>query len=263
MLKIENLTKTFDPGTVNQKKVIDHLNLQISAGDFVTVIGGNGAGKSTMLNLICGVYPADAGKIILAGKEIQDMPEHKRAKDFGRVFQDPLMGTAANMQLAENLALAFRRGKRRGLSWGISEDEHELYQKRLATLGLGLEDRLNDKIGLLSGGQRQAVTLLMATLNAPKLLLLDEHTAALDPNTAEIVLNLTDQIINEQNLTALMVTHNMQAAIDHGNRLIMMDKGNIIYDVRGPEKQKLKVEDLLRLFQELSGSGSFSDSMLG
>ncbi|MGI6560535.1 MAG: ABC transporter ATP-binding protein [Saccharofermentanales bacterium] len=263
MLKIENLTKTFDPGTVNEKRVIDQLNLQISQGDFITVIGGNGAGKSTMLNLICGVYPADGGKIILAGSEIQDMPEHKRAKDLGRVFQDPLMGTAANMQLDENLALAFRRGNRRGLNWGILEEEREIYQKRLARLGLGLENRLSDKIGLLSGGQRQAVTLLMATLNTPKLLLLDEHTAALDPNTAEIVLDLTDQIIVEQNLTALMVTHNMQAAIDHGNRLIMMDEGKIIYDVRGAEKRNLKVEDLLRLFQELSAGGGPSDTMLG
>lgn len=262
MLKIQDLTKTFDPGTVNEKKVLEHVNLNIAEGDFITIIGGNGAGKSTLLNLICGVYPADGGKIILEEQEIQDMPEHQRAKYLGRVFQDPLMGTAANMQLEENLALARRRGKKRGLSWGIRDEERELYKKRLSTLGLGLEERMNDKIGLLSGGQRQSVTLLMATLNNPKLLLLDEHTAALDPNTADIVLKLTDTIIEEQKLTALMVTHNMQDAIDHGNRLIMMDKGQIIYDAKKEKKKKLKVEDLLELFKTLSTSSGPSDRML-
>lgn len=262
MLNIKNLTKTFDPGTVNEKKVFYHLNLNIEEGDFITVIGGNGSGKSTLLNLICGVYPADGGKIILEDQEIQDKAEHKRAKYLGRVFQDPLMGTAANMQLEENLALAMRRGKKRGLAWGIQEEERELYKERLATLGLGLDERMNDKIGLLSGGQRQSVTLLMATLNNPKLLLLDEHTAALDPNTADIVLRLTDKIIAEQNLTALMVTHNMQDAIDHGNRLIMMDEGKIIYDVKGEEKTALNVEDLLHLFKTLAKSSGPSDRMI-
>ncbi len=261
MLKIENLTKTFNPGTVNEKRVIDHLDLEIETGDFITVIGGNGAGKSTLLNLICGVYPADGGKIVLEGQEIQDMPEHKRARYLGRVFQDPLMGTAAGMQLEENLALAIRRGKRRGLSWGIQDKERAVYREKLAKLGLGLENRMTDKIGLLSGGQRQSVTLLMATLKSPKLLLLDEHTAALDPNTAHIVLNLTDQIIREQNLTTLMITHNMQDAIDHGNRLIMMNKGKIIFDVKGAEKSSLQVEDLLNRFRQLSGDGP-TDSML-
>lgn len=261
MLKIENLTKTFNPGTVNEKRVINHLDLEIETGDFITVIGGNGAGKSTLLNLICGVYPADGGKIVLEGQEIQDMPEHKRARYLGRVFQDPLMGTAAGMQLEENLALAIRRGKRRGLSWGIQDKERAVYREKLAKLGLGLENRMTDKIGLLSGGQRQSVTLLMATLKSPKLLLLDEHTAALDPNTAHIVLNLTDQIIREQNLTTLMITHNMQDAIDHGNRLIMMNKGKIIFDVKGAEKSSLQVEDLLNRFRQLSGDGP-TDSML-
>ncbi len=261
MLEIKDLTKTFDPGTPNEKRVMNHLNLEIDDGDFITIIGGNGAGKSTLLNLICGVFPVDTGKIILDGQEIQDLPEYKRAKYLGRVFQDPLRGTAANMQLEENLALAMRRGKRRGLNWFIQEEERALYQKRLAALGLGLENRLNDKIGLLSGGQRQSVTLLMATLNSPKLLLLDEHTAALDPSTADTVLALTDEIIAEQNLTALMVTHNMQDAIDHGNRLIMMDEGRVIYDVKGPEKKNLKVKDLLDLFQDLAKDAP-SDRML-
>lgn len=261
MLKIRDLTKTFDPGTVNEKRVIDHLDLHVREGDFVTIIGGNGAGKSTLLNLIGGVFPCDTGQIILADQEVQEMPEYKRAKFLGRVFQDPLLGTAANMQLEENLALAYRRGKRRGLGWGIRDEERSIYKERLATLGLGLEDRMSDKIGLLSGGQRQSVTLLMATLTSPKLLLLDEHTAALDPNTADIVLKLTDKIVSEQNLTALMVTHNMQDAIDHGNRLIMMDDGKIIYDVTGEEKKNLKVKDLLDLFQTLAKDAP-SDRML-
>ncbi|NLZ71438.1 MAG: ABC transporter ATP-binding protein [Clostridiaceae bacterium] len=261
MLKIENLTKTFDPGTVNEKRVINHLDINVKEGDFISIIGGNGSGKSTLLNLIGGVFPSDTGKIILDGEEVQNMPEHKRAKYLGRVFQDPLMGTAANMQLEENLALAYRRGKKRGLSWFIRPDERKIYKERLATLGLGLENRMRDKIGLLSGGQRQSVTLLMATLNSPKLLLLDEHTAALDPKTADIVLKLTDQIIQKQELTAMMVTHNMQDAIDHGNRLVMMDAGKIIYDVRGEEKKQLKVQDLLNLFQSLA-SEEPSDRML-
>ena len=252
MLKIQNLSKTFEPGSVNEKRVINHLDLHVREGDFITIIGGNGAGKSTLLNLIGGVFLSDGGKIILDNQEIQNMPEYKRARYLGRVFQDPLMGTAANMQLEENLALAARRGQKRGLAWGIKEEERKGYRERLAALGLGLENRMADKIGLLSGGQRQSVTLLMATLNRPKLLLLDEHTAAFDPNTADIVLKLTDKIIAEQKLTALMVTHNMQDAIDHGNRLIMMDEGKVIYDIEGEEKKNLRVEDLLQLFQTLA-----------
>lgn len=258
MLKITNLYKTFNPGTVNAKRALNGLNLTLNDGDFVTVIGGNGAGKSTLLNAISGVWKPDWGTIEIDGVDITDMPEYKRASFFGRVFQDPMKGTAPDMEIAENLAIAARRGKRRGLYWGVTKSEREYYKERLAELGLGLEDRLSSKVGLLSGGQRQAVTLLMATLVKPKLLLLDEHTAALDPKTAAKVLELTDKIVGESNITTLMITHNMRDAIDHGNRLIMMHEGNIIVDVSGEEKKNLTVEQLLELFSRASG-GEFSD----
>lgn len=238
------------------------VNLQLNEGDFVTIIGGNGAGKSTMLNMIAGVYPIDAGKIVLDGVNISRMPEHKRAKYLGRVFQDPMRGTAAGMEIEENLALAHRRGARRTLRWGITKEEKEQYVEELKVLGLGLETRLTSKVGLLSGGQRQALTLLMASLQKPKLLLLDEHTAALDPKTAKTVLDLTEKIVNEEHLTALMVTHNMKDAIRLGNRLIMMHEGTIIYDVAGEEKKNLKVADLLKKFEEASGGEFANDRMM-
>ena len=244
MLKISHVSKTFNPGTVNEKQALQDLNLHLEPEDFVTVIGGNGAGKSTMLNMIAGVYPIDCGTIYLDGINISRQPEHKRAALLGRVFQDPMMGTAANMQIEENLALAHRRGRRRGLKWGVTKEEKEVFHEELKRLGLGLEDRMTVKVGLLSGGQRQALTLLMATLQKPKLLLLDEHTAALDPRTAKKVLSLTEEMIEEEKLTALMVTHNMKDAIRLGNRLIMMHEGRIIYDVRGEEKKNLTVEEL-------------------
>ena len=225
MLKLEHLYKTFNPGTINQKVALSDLSLHLNPGDFVTVIGGNGAGKSTMLNAIAGVWAVDSGRIILDGQDVTALPEHKRAKFIGRVFQDPMMGTAPNMQLEENLALAMRRGQRRGLGWGVTKAEREVYREKLKTLNLGLEDRMTVKVGLLSGGQRQALTLLMAALQKPKLLLLDEHTAALDPATAAKVLDLSDRIVAENQLTALMITHNMTDAIKHGNRLIMMNEG--------------------------------------
>ena len=262
MLEIKNVSKTFNIGTINEKKALNKLSLKLNPGDFVTIIGGNGAGKSTMLNMIAGVYPIDGGQIIIDGVDISRMPEHKRAKYIGRVFQDPMMGTSAGMQIDENLALAFRRGEKRGLSWGIKKTEKELYKEILAKLGLGLQTRMTSKIGLLSGGQRQALTLLMATLKKPKLLLLDEHTAALDPQTAKTVLDLTEQIVAEQNLTAMMVTHNMKDALNIGNRLIMMHSGRVIYDVSGEEKKKLKVEDLLRKFEEASGGEFANDRMM-
>ena len=262
MLEIKNVSKTFNIGTINEKKALNKLSLKLNPGDFVTIIGGNGAGKSTMLNMIAGVYPIDGGQIIIDGVDISRMPEHKRAKYIGRVFQDPMMGTSAGMQIDENLALAFRRGEKRGLSWGIKKSEKELYKEILAKLGLGLQTRMTSKVGLLSGGQRQALTLLMATLKKPKLLLLDEHTAALDPQTAKTVLDLTEQIVAEQNLTAMMVTHNMKDALSIGNRLIMMHSGRVIYDVRGEEKKKLKVEDLLRKFEEASGGEFANDRMM-
>ena len=236
MLKLNDIYKTFNQNTVNEKRVINGLSLHLRKGDFVTVIGGNGAGKSTMLNLIAGVYPPDSGNILLDGEPITHLPEYKRAKYLGRVFQDPMMGTAANMEIQENLALAYRRGKNRGLRWGITNKEKQIYTEKLKSLDLGLETRMSTKVGLLSGGQRQALTLLMAALQQPKLLLLDEHTAALDPNTADRVLELTQQIVTANNLTTLMVTHNMKQAIQYGNRLIMMYEGNIIYDVSGEEK---------------------------
>ncbi len=262
MLEISHVSKTFNKGTVNEKKALDDLNLKLKEEDFVTVIGGNGAGKSTMLNMVAGVYPIDAGTIRIDSTDVSLMPEYKRARLLGRVFQDPMMGTAADMEIQENLAMAYRRGKNRGLSWGITKKEKETYHEALKRLGLGLEDRMSSKVGLLSGGQRQALTLLMATLQRPKLLLLDEHTAALDPRTAKKVLELTREIVEEQKLTALMVTHNMKDAIQIGNRLIMMHEGRIIYDVSGEEKQKLQVSDLLEKFEEASGEEFSNDRML-
>jgi putative ABC transport system ATP-binding protein len=258
MLEVKEVSKTFNPGTVNENKVLDRISLTLADGDFVTVIGGNGAGKSTILNMIAGVYPVDSGQVILDGVDMTRMPEYRRAAYIGRVFQDPLKGTAADMEIAENLAMANRRGRRRTLAWGITTPEKQLFQEKLATLGLGLEKRMNDKVGLLSGGQRQAVTLLMASLQKPKLLLLDEHTAALDPKTARKVLDLTQEIIARDHLTSLMVTHNMRDAIQIGNRLIMMYEGRIIYDVSGEEKRSLSVDDLLNKFEEASGE-EFSD----
>lgn len=262
MLVLSNVEKTFNKGTINEKKALNGVNLHMHPGDFITIIGGNGAGKSTTLNMIAGVYPIDAGKIILDGDNISRKPEHARAKYLGRVFQDPMMGTAASMEIEENLALAYRRGKSRGLRWGITKEEKELYHEKLKMLDLGLEDRMTTKVGLLSGGQRQALTLLMATLQHPKLLLLDEHTAALDPKTAKNVLDLTEKIIAENDLTALMVTHNMKDAIRLGNRLIMMHEGRIIYDVAGEEKKKLQVSDLLHKFEEVSGGEFANDRMM-
>lgn len=262
MLTITNVSKTFNKGTINEKKALRGINLHLNPGDFVTVIGGNGAGKSTMLNMIAGVYPIDYGKIVIDGVNISRDPEYKRAKYIGRVFQDPMRGTAAGMEIQENLALALRRGQKRGLSWGIKANERDFYRESLTKLGLGLQTRMTSKVGLLSGGQRQALTLLMATLEKPKLLLLDEHTAALDPKTAKKVLELTDEIVRERELTALMVTHNMKDAIQYGNRLIMMHEGRIIYDVAGEEKKNLHVEDLLRKFEEASGEEFANDRMM-
>ena len=255
MLEIQNLWKTFNPGTVNEMAALQGVNLTLNDGDFVTVIGSNGAGKSTLLNAVAGVFLADQGSIRLDGMDMTSLPEHRRASGIGRVFQDPMMGTAATMQIVENLALAARRGQFRGLRRGITRQEKEQYREQLRTLELGLEDRLTTKVGLLSGGQRQALTLLMATLRRPKLLLLDEHTAALDPATAAKVLSLTDKIVSEHSLTTLMITHNMKDAIAHGNRLIMMNEGKIIYDVAGEEKANLTKADLLQNFAGLSGGG--------
>ena len=262
MLKITNLQKTFNPGTINAKTALAGLNLELKDGDFVTVIGGNGAGKSTLLNAIAGVWKPDFGTIEIDGVDVTGMPEHKRAAFLGRVFQDPMKGTSPDMEIAENLAIAARRGTKRKLIWGVRKAEREKYKELLATLELGLENRLSAKVGLLSGGQRQAVTLLMATLNRPKLLLLDEHTAALDPKTAAKVLELTDQIVQKNKLTTLMITHNMKDAITHGNRLIMMHEGNIIIDVSGEEKKHLTVEQLLNLFNQASGGGAVNDRMV-
>ena len=262
MLKLSHISKTFNTGTINEKKALVDLNLHLEPGDFVTVIGGNGAGKSTMLNAVAGVWPVDSGTISIDGVDVTGLPEHKRAAFIGRVFQDPMLGTAPNMQIEENLALAYRRGQKRGLRWGVTRAERALYRERLATLGLGLEDRMTSKVGLLSGGQRQALTLLMAALQKPKLLLLDEHTAALDPATAAKVLELSDQIVAENNLTAMMITHNMSDAIAHGNRIIMMNAGRIILDIRGEEKKHLTKEILLRKFAEVSGVQEETDSLL-
>ena len=262
MLELKNIYKTFNAGTVNEKQALKGIDLTLEDGDFVTVIGGNGAGKSTMLNAIAGVWPVDEGQIIIDGKDVTKLPEHKRAAFLGRVFQDPMNGTAATMGIEENLALALRRGQSRTLRAGIKASEREVYKRLLSTLGLGLEDRLTSKVGLLSGGQRQALTLLMATLKKPKLLLLEEHTAALDPKTAAKVLETTEMIVNRDHLTTLMITHNMKDAITHGNRLIMMMEGKIILDIRGEEKKKLTVEDLLHKFEEVSGEEFTNDKAI-
>lgn len=262
MLEIKNVHKTFNPGTINEKKALTGVNLTLNDGDFVTVIGGNGAGKSTLLNMITGVYPVDEGSIILDGMDITKLPEHKRAKFLGRVFQDPMTGTSAGMQIDENLAIAARRGKFRSLLPGVTNKEREQFKVLLKKLDLGLEDRLSSKVGLLSGGQRQAVTLLMASMQNPKLLLLDEHTAALDPQTAAKVLALTEEIVSESKITTLMITHNMKDAIRLGNRLIMMYNGQIIYDISGEEKKKLKVSDLMELFAKASSGEFANDRML-
>ena len=262
MLEINDVYKTFNPGTVNEKRALNGLSLKLKEGDFVTVIGSNGAGKSTALNAIAGVWPIDAGSIVIDGQDVTGLPEYKRAGYLGRVFQDPMNGTAATMEIQENLALALRRGQRRGLRRGITKKEQEQYRDLLRTLDLGLEDRMTTKVGLLSGGQRQALTLLMATLKRPKLLLLDEHTAALDPKTAEKVLDTTDAMIRDNHLTAFMVTHNMKDAIAHGNRLVMMNEGRIILDIAGEEKKHLSMQDLLDKFAQLSGNSITNDSVL-
>lgn len=262
MLELIGVKKTFNPGTVNAKTALAGIDLHLKEGDFVTVIGGNGAGKSTTLNAIAGSWPIDEGKIIIGGNDVTHMPEHRRAQFLGRVFQDPMLGTAANMEIEENLALAARRGKTRSLRWRITDAERKQYRELLSTLELGLENRMTVKVGLLSGGQRQALTLLMATINRPHLLLLDEHTAALDPKTAAKVLETTDRIISQMGLTAMMVTHNMRDAIAHGNRLIMMKDGRIILDIAGEEKKNLTVENLLEMFSKKSGEEFASDRAL-
>ena len=262
MLDVNNIYKTFNPGTVNQKTALNGVSLHLAPGDFVTVIGGNGAGKSTLLNAVAGVWKVDSGTISIDGVDLTHMPEHKRARYIGRVFQDPMMGTAATMQIEENLALAARRGKARTLRPGITKADREEYIERLKILDLGLENRLTSKVGLLSGGQRQALTLLMASLQKPKLLLLDEHTAALDPKTAAKVLDATEKIVTRDHLTTLMITHNMKDAIQHGNRLIMMYNGHIVIDVSGEEKKKLTVPQLLELFSKVSGSDEADDKLL-
>ncbi len=261
MLKLENIRKTFHAGTVNQKIALDGLSLTLNDGDFVTVIGGNGAGKSTLLNTIAGTFPVDSGSITIDGEDITDLPEQKRARFLGRVFQDPMMGTAADMWIEENMALAAQRGEHRGLRWAISPADRENFRQLLSELDLGLEDRLSSKVGLLSGGQRQALTLLMAVMKKPKVLLLDEHTAALDPKTAAKVLELSDRFVAEGSLTTLMVTHNMKDAIAHGNRLIMMNAGKIVFDISGEEKKRLTVDDLLHAFT-LSTAEEFANDRI-
>jgi putative ABC transport system ATP-binding protein len=262
MIQIKNIYKTFNPGTINEKRALNGVSLTLEDGDFVTVIGGNGAGKSTLLNAIAGVWPVDEGSIYFDDVNVTGLCEYRRAKYLGRVFQDPMTGTAADMQIDENLALAARRGKHRLWGWGITAAERQEYKKLLQSLDLGLEDRMTAKVGLLSGGQRQALTLLMATLQKPKMLLLDEHTAALDPKTAAKVLATTDRIVEEHGLTTMMVTHNMRDAIAHGNRLIMMDEGRIILDIRGEEKKRLIIEDLLHKFEEVSGEEFTNDQAI-
>lgn len=262
MLDIKSISKTFNAGTVNEKTALNGLSLKLEDGDFVTVIGGNGAGKSTLLNAVAGVWPVDEGTIEIGNVNVTKLPEYKRAKYLGRVFQDPMTGTAADMQIEENLALAARRGAARTLKIGITNKEREVYRRRLAELGLGLENRMTSKVGLLSGGQRQALTLLMASLKKPRLLLLDEHTAALDPKTAAKVLEATERIVAQDHLTTLMITHNMKDAIAHGNRLIMMYEGRVIYDVSGEEKKKLSVADLLEKFEQASGGSFANDRMI-
>ena len=262
MLKLTNIKKTFNPGTITEKKALLGVDLHLAEGDFVTVIGGNGAGKSTMLNAVAGVFPIDSGKIEIGGVDVTALPEFKRARYLGRVFQDPMTGTAATMNIEENMALAMRRGEKRGLGWGISQMERDMYREQLRMLDLGLEDRMASKVGLLSGGQRQALPLLMATLPPPKLLLLDEHTAALDPKTAAKVLEITQKIVEDQHLTAMMVTHNMKDAIAVGNRLIMMNEGRIVVDVSGEEKKKLTRTDLMGLFEKAAGKELDGDRLL-
>ena len=262
MLRIEDVYKTFNAGTINEKKALCGVNLTLEEGEFVTVIGGNGAGKSTTLNAVAGVWPVDSGRIYIGGDDVTRLSEYKRAKYLGRVFQDPMTGTATTMSIEENMAIAARRGKARRLTWGITKAERDTYREMLKTLNLGLEDRLTRKVGLLSGGQRQAITLLMASIQKPKLLLLDEHTAALDPKTAAKVLEISDKIIAENHLTAMMVTHNMRDAIAHGNRLIMMHEGKVILNIAGEEKKKLTVEDLLHQFERVSGEEFANDKAL-
>ena len=262
MLEFKNIYKTFNPGTINEKIALNGLSLKLNEGDFVTVIGGNGAGKSTLLNAVAGVWPVDEGQIVIDGTDVTKLSEHKRAAYLGRVFQDPMTGTAATMGIEENLALARRRGTKRGLRKGITQQEREEYKELLKVLDLGLENRLTSKVGLLSGGQRQALTLLMATLKKPKLLLLDEHTAALDPKTASKVLEITDMIVNRDHLTTLMITHNMKDAIAHGNRLIMLMDGKVILDIQGEEKKKLTVKNLLDKFEQASGEEFSNDAAI-
>ena len=262
MLNINHIAKTFNPGTITEKRALTDVDLKLNEGDFVTIIGGNGAGKSTTLNAVAGVFTVDQGTIEIAGVDVTRLPEYKRAKYLGRVFQDPMTGTAATMNIEENMALAMRRGEKRTLRWGISNMERDMYREQLRTLGLGLEDRMSSKVGLLSGGQRQALTLLMATLKKPKLLLLDEHTAALDPKTAGRVLELTERVVSRDHLTTLMVTHNMRDAIQHGNRLVMMYEGRVILDIAGEAKQNLTVEELLEKFSAASGSQFANDRAL-
>ena len=262
MLHIGHVAKTFNPGTITEKKALVDVELTLREGAFVTVIGGNGAGKSTMLNAVAGVFPVDRGVIEIGGVDVTRLPEYKRATYLGRVFQDPMTVTAVTFKIEYKMALAMRRGHKRGLRWGISAMERDMYREQLHMLGLGLEDRMSSKVGLLSGGQRQALTLLMATLRTPKLLLLDEHTAALDPKTAAKVLELTQKIVEDQKLTAMMVTHNMRDAIAIGNRLIMMNAGKIVVDVSGEEKKKLTREDLMGLFEKAAGEQLVGDRML-
>jgi putative ABC transport system ATP-binding protein len=262
MLKLEQVCKTFNAGTVNERRALCGLSLHLKPGDYVTVIGSNGAGKSTMLNAVAGVWPIDAGCIVLDGENVSAMPEHRRAVHIGRVFQDPMMGTAADMWVEENLDLAYLRGQRRGLRWAVTKGDREFFREQLKTLGLGLEDRMTTKVGMLSGGQRQALTLLMASMKKPKLLLLDEHTAALDPATAAKVLEITDRIVQDNQLTTLMITHNMKDAIRHGNRLIMMNQGQIILDIEGEEKKHLTKQMLMDMFQKVSGSTIDTDEAL-
>ncbi len=254
MIRLKNLTKIFNKGSVNENLAVDRVTIDVNRGDFITVIGSNGAGKSTLLNLIAGVYPPDTGRIIIDGHNITSLREQQRAKFIGRVFQDPMMGTSGSMSIEENFSIALARGRRRTLAFGVNSANRELFKERLTLLGLGLEDRLKDKVGLLSGGQRQSLTLLMATLNSPKVLLLDEHTAALDPKTARLVMDLTRRIIEQYELTTVMITHNMQQALSNGNRLIMMHQGKVIFDVKGPERDRLTVEDLLDQFGKLRGT---------
>ena len=262
MLKLEHISKTFNAGTVNEKHALCDLSLHLRPGDYVTVIGSNGAGKSTMLNAVAGVWPVDAGRILLDGEDVTGKSEHRRAGNIGRVFQDPMMGTAADMWVEENLDLALLRGEKRGLRWAVTKKDRVFYREQLATLGLGLEDRMTTKVGMLSGGQRQALTLLMASMKKPKLLLLDEHTAALDPATAKKVLDITDRIVDENRLTTLMITHNMKDAIRHGNRLFMMNQGKIILDIEGEEKKNLTKQMLMEMFQKVAGSTIDTDEAL-